>query len=164
MSRQHVEDRVRLAADDDRALHVTPGERTQGGEHALPPRTPLGEHLVAGHPHRVVELAVAIAPRLLAIGVQEVGEPRAHVPRQVPHQHDQVVRFLVEPVREGVVVEDLRHRVPAHRLEPAQFGEQDDEHVRHGVLVHDAFLPTRPRRSAPTGRRRRTTTVGRMVA
>ena len=57
-----------------------------------------------------LELAVAVSVRLLAVGRQEVGEPRAQVPGHVLHDDREAVRLGVERHVELVVC-DLRERV-----------------------------------------------------
>src|SRR5207249_1443357 len=92
-----------LAADEDGAREVLGLQRVEGGVEDSPALLPtLQERRLRGEPR--LELAVAVAVGLLAVGREEVGPPRTHVAGYVLNQHGDAVRFRVQSLRQlGVV-------------------------------------------------------------
>jgi len=89
----------RLPANEDGASEIVIRERRQRIEEHIPTLVPFFQQLGAGEIPRL-ELRIAIAPDLLAVGRQEVRESRLQVSRDVAH--------------------DDRNRIPAG-IAPAQF-------------------------------------------
>src|SRR5204862_5763604 len=77
-------DGVRLAPDGHGPLEIGVGEVAEGREQDPPAIVPLGLELRARH-GAGKEFGVAVAPRLLAVGRQEVREARLQVAGDVPH-------------------------------------------------------------------------------
>ena len=76
-------------------LRSAGAKRLQGGKYAVPARLPELHQLVAAG-RRIVEFPVAMPIRFLAVGGEEVGPTRAHVPRHVLDDGGDRVHLRVE--------------------------------------------------------------------
>ena len=99
-----VDDREALAPDEDDAREVLGLQRIEGGEEDPPAVLPaLDERRLRGEPR--LELCIAVAVRLLAVGREKVRPAGAHVAGDVLDEHGDAVRLRVEDLGQVAVVE-----------------------------------------------------------
>ena len=70
---------VTFVADVDDAFKIVVRQAVQCSEEAAPALLPFRHHQRA-RPEGIVEFRIAITPCFLAIGGEEVGPPRPHIP------------------------------------------------------------------------------------
>src|SRR5262249_54734060 len=99
-----LEDRVRLAADDDGPFQVILAEPRPALEQRGPPRLPAGQEARPGIARYDDELAVAVPAGLFAVAGEKVGPPRPQIAGEVfDDEGDAVGEFarLAEEIRVG---------------------------------------------------------------
>src|SRR5439155_5879383 len=148
---QRLDDQERLSADADRADQVVGRERLDRAERGREPLAPPAQHHGARHAFGHLELAVTIAIGLLAVGREEVAEPRPQVPGDVLHDDGDAVRAPIE-LGVQIGVRRLRDRPVAERLVVAEAardilqvrGTKIDRIARHVTPSYGPTLYTRP--------------------
>lgn len=103
-----LHDGVGLAPDGDSSCEIGGGERFDGGEDGTPAGFPDLDQLPAGL-RRCLELAIAVAVRLLTVRGEEVCPTRLHVAGHVLHEGGDGVGFRVEDTQQ-VGIGNLFHR------------------------------------------------------
>ena len=116
-----LHDGVRFVADIDRAAEVGVGQRFERGEDRAPSRLPQC-HQRGTRGGRRFEFGVTMAIWLLAVRVEEIRPTRAHVARQVLHDHGDRIRLRIERDLK-LIVRHLGHGALTHRLEGAELGQ-----------------------------------------
>src|SRR5690606_3325859 len=121
-------------ADGDGARQVLAGERVDGLQEDRPAFLPPLHQFLARGGGWLLELAVALAPGLLAVSVEELGPAREHVAAQVANDDGDAVGVLGrdgEHLREG----ELREGPVAGCL----LGAEDVADGVEGLLLHAGY-------------------------
>src|SRR6185369_12696099 len=148
---QRVQHGQVLAADDDGAGQIVVRERGQGPEEHVPALFPLRTHLVR-RDRAPRELRFAIAPWLLAVRREEVGEAGPQVAGDVPHDRGHGVPVPRWLANQRFRVE-LADRLVSEALVAAVFGFDGGENGAHGASLQ-MYLRRRGRRRDRKRRRR----------
>lgn len=147
-----LDDAVRLGPDEDRHPQILLVEGRQGLEQAAPPLLPeVQEHLPGGAGGHL-ELGIAVAAGLFAVGMEEVGPPRAHVARHVLDEDRQAVGLGVEG-REEVLVAHLGQGPVAEILERAELIDNVCQVERRRGFVHGKASKRKGGPGGPAGRK-----------
>jgi hypothetical protein len=123
-----VHDGVGLAADEDGPAEVLRLQRVEGGEEALPAVLPPLHELRPGRAGRGLELAVAVAVGLLAVGREEIRPARAHVAGDVLDEDGHAVGPGVQAGHDVRIVETAQGPL-AERLQGRDAGARAAQEI-----------------------------------
>src|SRR5579863_6289816 len=132
-----LQDGMGLAANCDRAHDVLWLKAFDGREHACPTLFPPAHDIRTGSGRCHFEFLIAIAVWLLAIGGQEVGEPRAHVARQMLDEDGDRIRLWIERY-EQLFVFQLSDGALCQAFVPTELATGFIEIVSCDVSIHHA--------------------------